>query len=250
MVDTQNEKDPKEEQSSIDEPLFFPGDPKNTYLPPLPNEGDEEALDEQKTPFRRVGDRYSYSAVKLYVTQFAMGIFGASVSLATAQNINGLFLAASIFSTLFFVILLHMTVWNIGSSDRISVDGGRRKRNLFTGALIGIAAGIPNFLLAILYTVTYFCGAHSVAAVTKIIMMFSEGMYWSFLRYFKIDGLELDCYWWIYFVIAFVTVFFITISYILGYFNVGLPKFLAAKGEEAERTAKEKKKSQKPTLKK
>ena len=249
MTDQQkNEKDEREHRDPLgDEPVFIPGDPNNTYLPPLPNEGDEEALDEQKSRFRRIWDRYSYAAVRIYLTQFAMGIFGASLAMATAKNFGTIFLVSGIFAMLFYAVLLHSVVWNVGSADRISVDGGRRKKNLFAGTLLGLAAGIPNFLLALLFTVTYLGGAHNVAAVTKVIMMFSEGMYWSFITYFQPGGLLLHNCWWVYFLMALCSVLLVSLSYIAGFYNVGLPKFLTSKGEEAERAEREKK--QKPKQK-
>lgn len=248
MTDNNHPKDTeKENQKLEDEPIFIPGDPNNTYLPPLPSESEEDRFDEQKSPFRRVFDRYSYSAVRIYLTQFAMGLFGASLAMATAKNLNGVFLATGIFSMLFFLVLLHPVVWNVGSSDRIAVDGGRRKRNLLTGLWLGLSAGIPNLLFAALYTVTFLLGAHAFAAVMKVIMMFSEGMYWSFICFFRIGETPLHGFWWIYFVMAGLTALMVAVSYILGFYNIGLPKALANKGEEAERAARDK--HRKPTRK-
>jgi len=253
VTDQNTPKDTREESRELNnEPTIIPGDPNNTYLPPLPSESDEDRFDEQKSPFRRVWDRYSYSAVRIYLTQFAIGLFGASIAISTAKNLNGIFLATGIFSLLFFIALLHPLVWNIGSSDRIAVDGGRRKRNLLTGMWLGLAAGIPNFLFALLYTVTFLFGAEgtiaaAISAVMKVIMMFSEGMYWSFICYFRLGDLPLHSYWWVYFVMAGLTVLFVTVSYLLGYYNIGLPKIFASKGEEAERAEREK--HRKPTRK-
>ncbi len=245
MAEHKNENENKIDLSGLgdEEELFTPGSAQNTYLPPLPNEGDEEALEEGKSPFRRVWDRYSYSAMRIYLTQFAMGVFGASLALATGKNLGALSIAAGIFSLLFFVVLVHANAWEIGASDRISVDGGRRKKRLYMGALVGLAAGIPNFLLAVLFTATYLGGAHSVAAVTKVVMMFSEGMYWSLICNIKVLETPLHLYWWTYFLMALCTVLFISISYILGYYNVGLPKVLRSRSVEEERAAREKKAS-------
>ena len=51
--------------------------------------------------------------------------------------------------------------------------------------------------------------------------------------------------WWIYFVIALVTVLIVAVSYVFGYLNIGTPKALTSKGEEAERAEREKKKKPK-----
>lgn len=246
VAEQNNENEIKRDVSGLgdEESPFVPGGSDNNYLPPLPSEGDEEALDAQKSPFRRVWDRYSYSAMRVYLMQFAMGLFGSSLALATGKTLGGLSIAAGVFSLLFFVALIHTVVWEIGASDRLSVDGGRRKRRLYTGALVGLAAGIPNFLLATVFTLTFLGGAHNVAAVTKVIMMFSEGMYWSLICNFSVGGSALHNYWWTYFAMALCTVLFVTISYILGFYNVGLPKVLMNKGVEAERARREKKNSE------
>lgn len=249
MIENNRDNDQKQDVSGLpDEPIFEPGSPNNTYLPPLPQEGEEDAYEEQKSPFRRIWDRYSYSAVRIYLTQFAIGLFGASLAMATAKDMGPLFLATGIFSTLFFAVLLHTVVWNVGSSDRISVDGGRRKKNLLTGVLLGLAAGIPNLLLGLLYSVTFLGGAHGIAAVTKVVMMFSEGMYWSFICYFEIGGQPLHSFFWIYFVMAAVTVLMVSASYVMGFYNVGLPKALTSRGEEAERAEREKRQKPKKKL--
>lgn len=254
VTEHNNENEIKKDVSGLgdDESTFIPGSSNNTYLDPLPSEGDEEALDALKSPFRRIWDRYSYSAVRIYLTQFAMGVFGASLALATGKTLGALSIAAGIFSLLFFAVLVHTVAWDIGASDRIAVDGGRRKRRLYTGALVGLGAGIPNFLLALLFTVTFLGGAHSVAAVTKVVMMFSEGMYWSLICNFSVSGIALHNHWWTYFLMALCTVLFVSVSYILGFYNVGLPKFLMNKGVEAERARREKKdraKEKNPTRK-
>lgn len=252
VTEHNNENEMKKDVSGLgdDESTFVPGSSNNTYLDPLPSEGDEEALDALKSPFRRIWDRYSYSAVRIYLTQFAMGVFGASLALATGKTLGALSIAAGIFSLLFFAVLVHTVAWDIGASDRIAVDGGRRKRRLYTGALVGLAAGIPNFLVATVFALTW---PNSVAAFMKVVAMFSEGMYWGIICNIpKVGGLWLHDHWWTYFLMALCTVLFVSVSYILGFYNVGLPKFLMNKGVEAERARREKKdraKDENPTRK-
>lgn len=251
MTEQKNEKEKEIDLSGLgdEEELFIPGSSQNTYLPPLPSEGDEEALDADKSPLRRWWDRYSYSAMRIYLTQFAMGVFGASLALATGKKLGALSIAAGIFSLLFFVVLVHANAWEIGASDRISVDGGRRKKRLYMGTLVGFFAGIPNFLVATVFALTY---PNSVAAFMKVIAMFSEGMYWSIICNIPaIGGRFLHDYWWTYFLMALCTVLFVSISYILGYYNVGLPKVLQSRSVEEERAARERKtvKKEKPKQK-
>lgn len=243
VAEEKNEKEIDLSGLGDEEELFVPGSSQNTYLKPLPSEGDEEALDAGKSPLRRFWDRYSYSAMRIYLTQFALGIFGASLALATGKTLGPLSIAAGIFSLLFFVVLVHTNAWEIGASDRISVDGGRRKRRLYMGALVGLLAGVPNFLVATVFALTW---PNGVAAFMKVIAMFSEGMYWGIICNIPaIGGRMLHDHWWTYFLMALCTVLFISISYILGYYNVGLPKVLQSRSVEEERAAREKKEAAK-----
>ena len=226
---------------------FVPGARENEYLAPLINEGDEERLEAEKTPFRRAFDRYSYSVLRIYLTQFAVGIFGAATAMATAKNKGAWFLASGIFSMLFLAFLLHSVAWNVGANDRISVDAKRRKRNLWTGLLLGLTAGVPSFLVAAVYTVAFLSGAGNLAAVMKVLMLFSEGMYWTFLNLIEIGGQYLHLYWWVYFLMPLITAALVAVSYVTGYFNLRVTNILVEKGTEAEREAAEKKK--KPSIK-
>ena len=236
----------------VDEPIFTPGDPNNTYLPPLPSEGDEDAYEEQKSPFRRIWDRYSYSAVRVYLTQFAIGIFGGSLAYSLSASAGTLFWLSSAFAILFFAVLVYTVVWNVGSADRISVESGKRKRNLFVGLLLGLAAGIPNFLLATVHAIGLWLGIGNICAITYVIITFTEGMYSGLSLWIagvrgtnelavnqEIASSVAQC-WWLYFVIAFITVLIVAFSYVMGYLNVGLPKALTNRGEEAERAEREK----------
>ena len=226
---------------------FTPGASNNKYLDPLINEGDEERLEAQKTPFRRAFDRYSYSVVRIYLTQFAVGIFGAATAMATAKDKGAWFIASGIFSMLFLAFLLHSVAWNVGANDRISVDSKHRKRNLWTGLLLGLTAGVPSFFVAAVYSIAFVAGAHNLAAVMKVIMLFSEGMYWTFLNLIEIGGQYLHLYWWVYFLMPLITAALVALSYVTGYFNLRVTNILVEKGSEAERAAAEKKK--KPNIK-
>ena len=250
MTDQNNEQ--KNVSGLDEEPLFTPGDPGNPYLPPLPSEGDEDAYEEEKSPARRVWDRYSYTALRIYLTQFAIGIFGGSLAYSLSAKASFLLFVSSVFSILFFGVMAYAVAWNAGASDRISVDSGRRKKKLYVGALLGLAAGIPNFLLATLNAIGIWFGISAMQFLSYVAMTFSEGMYFGTILWFA--GLrgsntqELNSAiatatantWWIYFAIALVTVLIVAVSYLFGYFNVGAPRALTNKGEEAERVEREK----------
>ena len=58
--------------------------------------------------------------VKMFVNQVGMIFFGFVLSMATNQNDN-LFLAASIFSVLFYMFLEYTVAWDLGAHDKISL---------------------------------------------------------------------------------------------------------------------------------
>ena len=62
----------------------------------------------------------------MFLDQIAMTVFGTMLSFATLKN-EGLLLASSIFSILFYLMLLYTVGWDIGARDKIRIDGGRMK---------------------------------------------------------------------------------------------------------------------------
>ena len=76
---------------------------------------------------------YSYSMVKMFVNQFAISIFGVSLTFATTQahmgsdGLDVFTLIVSLFSTVFYLFLIYTLSWELGSKDRVSVDSGRNR---------------------------------------------------------------------------------------------------------------------------
>ena len=72
--------------------------------------------------------------VKMIVNQIGMIFFGLMLSMATNQN-NSLFLAASIFSVLFYMFLEYTVGWDLGAHDKIKLDGGRIEYQPYKGEI-------------------------------------------------------------------------------------------------------------------
>ena len=95
---------------------------------------------------------------KLLIHQFGLTVFGVLLSTAAAVSGNdSLVLAFSIFSTLFYLFLLYVLMWEAGSADKIRIDGGRMKRDVLKGLKITFLANIPNYVFAVTSTVAYLC---------------------------------------------------------------------------------------------
>lgn len=101
--------------------------------------------------------------VKMIVNQIGMIFFGLMLSMATNQN-NSLFLAASIFSVLFYMFLEYTVGWDLGAHDKIKLDGGRIEYQPYKGLLVSLCANILNILSGLLTVIGYFC----IAAADRI----------------------------------------------------------------------------------
>ena len=87
--------------------------------------------------------------VRLILNQFGAAVMGLLITAAAASN-EKLMLGASVFSTIFYLVLLYCVIWERGGKERIRIDGGRAAWKPLYGLYMGLLANIPNFLLAVL----------------------------------------------------------------------------------------------------
>lgn len=168
---------------------------------------------------------YSYSSIKMFLDQFALSLFGSMLSMATtaAEN-NTLSLVLSIVAVLFYLFLLYTLVWEVGAKDRISVDIGKKTYRPHTGMLVALVANIPNFIIAILFTIgapfnTTHEWAGGLCVVANCLTAVFEGMYLGITTTLKVGGVALNRLWWSYFVIIIPSLLVSWIAYYLGFKN-------------------------------
>lgn len=137
----------------------------------------------------------SYDIVRLYINQFGITIFSLmlyfSVSIVMDANWTlTLYLLVSVFSTLFFFALIYFAAWEFGAKDRIRVDAGRMQYSKYKGLYLGLFAGVPNFLFAVLsvlgkgiYILSNGGFFDVVFSVSNILLRFSSAMYMGALKY-------------------------------------------------------------------
>lgn len=93
---------------------------------------------------------------KLLVHQFGLTVFGFLLySAAGVSGNRALVIGFSVFSALFYLFLIYVLAWETGSKDKIRIDAGRQKRDVFKGLKVDLMAQIPNFLLAVLSLIGY-----------------------------------------------------------------------------------------------
>ncbi len=112
----------------------------------------------------------SYDIIKLFINQIGISIFSlmlyTSINLIDLNNYKTqIYVGISIFSILFYFVLLYTASWEFGAKDRIRVDGGRLSVPKFKGGLMSVFANIPNFIisgLALIFISLYLLGGSEV----------------------------------------------------------------------------------------
>ena len=162
--------------------------------------------------------------VTMLLNQIAIALFGFSLVLAAMKIDNDtLRNVTSIFSILFYLVLLYIKAWDIGFKDKISVEQGKKANNAFRGALISLCANAINYLLAIfimlralLPNVSVF---DSIGGVAQAIAVFAQGMYTGLLVN-QVGGSPLNTYWISYFIIPLPAILVSGLAYYFGLHDV------------------------------
>ncbi len=169
--------------------------------------------------------------LKMLVTQLGFAMFGffyamASVNLGFG---DGAVAGISVFTVLVYLFILFLHVWEHGAKDRIKIDGGRMKRNVFTGMILSLVANSVNIILAIFVNVGFYNldgvgviplseivspdWAVDMYRVSNMIARLIQAMYLGFIRVF--------CNEWppIFFIIVLPAVGISFLGYYLGVSN-------------------------------
>ena len=182
--------------------------------------------------------RYSYESVRLFLNQLAIGIFGCVLSLAAGMAENTtLRLVTSVFAVIFFLFLQFSSVWRVGAEDRLSVDLGKRKIDMWVPFKIWLLANSLSFLLALLMSLAFAFdggfvdGLGSVATAIKLIL---DGMYTGILA-LKVNDVTLNSLWYVHFLTSLPTLGVVYASYVCGVKNIafgGLFSYNSASGRK------------------
>ena len=167
---------------------------------------------------------HSYDMVTMLLNQIAIALFGFTLVLAAMKiNNDALRNVASIFSVLFYLVLLYIKAWDIGFKDKISVEQGKKADNPFRGALISLCANAINYVLAILIMLRAFLPSvsafESIGGVAQAIAVFVQGMYTGILVN-PVGGAPLNTYWISYFIIPLPAILVCGLAYYFGLHDV------------------------------
>ncbi|MBQ7170646.1 MAG: hypothetical protein IJR89_00035 [Clostridia bacterium] len=110
-------------------------------------------------------------------------VFGMMLTFATAEAGAGLFLAASVFSVLFYLALIYSTVSEVGYKHAEKIASGRMRLSKPFGLRLCLAAYIPNFLVLILMWIGVIFGASytwagNLGGIANTVIHVIFSMYW------------------------------------------------------------------------
>lgn len=192
--------------------------------------------------------KYSYSAVKLFVSQMALSVFGLVLAIACAKIGKTMQIVASVGAVAFYLFLIYTSMWEVGSKDKFGVDYGKTKENTLTGLYVGLLANSLNVLLAVFVTLGLLFGnggiLSTVGGLCGSIAIFIEGMYSGILS-IHIGEAPLNSFWYPYFLITIPAIVTSAIAYRSGVRGKTALKVMIPETPEEAEIRKEKKKARK-----
>lgn len=164
---------------------------------------------------------YSFYAVKMFLYQFAISLFGMTLSMVftSVESATGQ-LIASICSVIFYLLLLYNMTWELGYNDKIARNQGKLAPKAYNGFLTSLLANSLNFIMGILAMLGIAFGSFAIII---------EGMYAGIMMSVA-NGGEIPG--WLYLAIILPAVIVASISYILGLNDIRLLPWLNLKHKE------------------
>lgn len=156
---------------------------------------------------------------KLIINHIAISVFGLMMAIVTKflanRNNTGktLYYITGIVAILLYAVILYVNFWEKGASDKIRVDGGRLKLNIYYGLWISFLANIPTIIFGIFATINCYIESDFTGYLAAISPLYN-GMYTIFT---DTTGLALGTYFPPIFIFLSVPALLISfVSYILG----------------------------------
>lgn len=187
---------------------------------------------------------YSYNIVKMFVNQFAISIFGFSLTIATTSAHAGsagfdvLTFIVSIFAIIFYLFLIYTLSWEIGSKDKISVDIGKKAYRPHLGLLLSLAANIPNLVLAGMYLIATIAKSSNMTFIFRLIATLIQGMYFGIITSVSLplggEYVQLNSLWPTFFLMVLPAMLTSWLAYFLGMKNFRVFSFIGKKKDAPE----------------
>lgn len=184
--------------------------------------------------------KYSYDCVKLFLNQIAISMFGLVLALASGMARNSVLqITTSICAIIFYLFLEYTVAWTVGAKDRISIDLGKEKRNLWVPVKLWLLSNSLNLIVAVFITLgkTFpdIKAFSSLGGIGSLIAIIIQGMYSGVLTVDFIPGFPLNSIWPTYFIITLPALIVIFVSYLLGVKNIHFTNMLSNPNPEIDK---------------
>ena len=171
---------------------------------------------------------HSYNMVKMFLNQFAIGLFGITLALAAKMAKNDILsIVTSVFSIIFYLFLQYIAMWKVGATDRLSADLGKFKKDYSIPVKMWLLSNSLNLFLALLITLRALLPdvafIYSVGGFANVVKRIIEGMYMGILA-IRVDGQPLHLFWFVHFLTTLPALLVIFGAYVLGFNNFKLFK--------------------------
>lgn len=190
--------------------------------------------------------KYSYSAMKLFVSQMAISVFGLVLAIACAKIGKTMQVVSSVGAVVFYLFLIYTSMWEVGSKDKFGIEYGKFEAKSLTGLWIGLLANSLNLLLAIVITVCLIFAdggvLSSIGGLSSSIALFIEGMYTGLLSIY-VGGAPLNSFGLSYFVITIPAIVTAALAYYFGTKGYHFTKIMVPENPEEAEIRREKKKA-------
>lgn len=182
--------------------------------------------------------KYSYTAVKLFLNQFAIALFGVGLAFASEGAGNKtLLMVTSIGAILFYLFLQYAVMWEVGAKDGISAVARGQRRGIWRGFVIGGLANSFNLLCAFFILPGAFAASDSgwgvLSSAFQFIARMVQGMYMGVMTV-PFRGLQLHDFAWVYFVITVPAILVCGVAYIIGNYNLHATNILIPKNKDVK----------------
>lgn len=176
----------------------------------------------------------SDSIIKLLINQVGVAIFAfflytaASVITDGSNASLGIKIGISVFSVLFYFVLIYNIAWEIGAKDKIRIDAKRMENKPLKGLGLGLFANLTNYIvigISLILFVVHLCGGPDafykiftfLNAIFRIFVSMYLGIIQGICSPFAND-LNLYYLWQtiLFFVFSIISALFIFGSYLIG----------------------------------
>ena len=168
--------------------------------------------------------RYSYDSVMLFVNQVAIGLFGLVLVLAAGKAGNTtLRTVTSVFAIVFYLFLQFSSMWRVGSEDRLTIDLGKKGRDMTVPFKVWLLANSLNILLALMVSLGIWFASipafSSIGTFATTIKFIIEGMYVGILA-IRVGDVPLNTFWFMHFLTTLPSLGAIYAAYVCGLKNI------------------------------